>query len=531
MSFQQQAFSTGFKDGFGYYTALANSQQDKLLNEQRIKTEKLRQEGYSLELEEKKETKDLRMARIAADSDYSTARADKTRLESAEFMDLAPQRKESANLLLESNRAQLQNNQILLEDATRNLTDKKEIEAVTKLINVSSLLTDSNIDTNVAASFLEDALIDLRTSVDFTKFKEDSYWQGWEAIAPKLESGDFEAIAKENPDALSSIFSESLNSFNGKNFVSKDGRQGIIQSVSLSGNFDPISGSANTLVEGKYSILFNGATEPEEVSTYMPDNARNLQTITEDIEGNDAKVVSISDIVDKVAAEKDFAMMLVNNPKMLETFTKASKGATNFKGNPAQIKDKASLYFEIKDKAAVKLGTVFKNAEDYQASIYGTESDFLSSLYTSLPYDISSKHISKEVDPYDDEAFVYKYAEGSSAGFIQDDFIKTYINPEKISAQVENAYSRFNSFDKKNPGQKAVYEFGGIALVEFDKSSSYVDATLEDTFGKAAYDQYKADASILFTKSYPGKNLEDATDAEYLAFMEAFINRRLLIGN
>jgi hypothetical protein len=68
-------------------------------------------------------------------------------------------------------------------------------------------------------------------------------------------------------------------------------------------------------------------------------------------------------------------------------------------------------------------------------------------------------------------------------------------------------------------------------LVEFDKSSSYVDATLEDTFGKAAYDQYKADASILFTKSYPGKNLEDATDAEYLAFMEAFINRRLLIGN
>ena len=529
MSFQ--TFGSGFKDGFGYYTALANSQQDKLLNEQRIKTEQLRQEGYSLEMQEKRETKDVRMATIAADSAFSTARAAKTDLESKEFIELAPQRRESANLLLESNRAQLQSNQIQLEEATRNLTDEKEIEAVTKLINISSLLTDPSVDTDVAASFLEDALIDLRTSVDFTKFKEDSYWQGWEAIAPKLESGDFEAIAKENPDALSSIFSESLNSFNGKNFVSKDGRQGVIQSVSLSGNFDPISGSANTLVEGKYNVLFNGETEPEEVSTYMPDNARNLKTITEDIEGNDAKVVSISDIVDKVAAEKDFAMMLVNNPKMLETFTKASKGATNFKGNSAQIKDKADTYFKLKDGAGIKLGNIFKTAKKAQeATSFGSESSFLSSLYDELPFDIASKHIVKEVDPYEDDGFVYKYADGSNEALIQDDFTKTYMNPEKLAAEVENTYARFNSFSKKNPGQKAVYQFDGIALIDFDKSRAYIDATLEDTFGKIEYDQYRADASILFTKSYPGKNLEDASDAEFLAFMEAFINRRRSIG-
>ncbi len=528
MSFQ--AFGSGFKDGFGYYTALANLQQDKLLNEQRIKTEQLRQEGYSLEMQEKRETKDVRMAAIAADSAFSTARAAKTDLESKEFIELAPQRKESANLILESNKNLLEQNKLAVQDATRKLTDIQEIGAVEQLINVSSLLTDPNIDADVAASFLEDALINLRGSIDFTKFKEDSYWQGWEAIAPKLESGDFEGIAKENPDALSSIFKESLNSFNGKQFISKDGRKGIIQGVKLSGNFDPITGSANTLVEGKYSVMFEGATEPEDVFTYMPDNARNLKTITEDIEGNDAKVVSISDIVDKVAAEKDFAMMLVNNPKMLETFTKASKGAINFKGNSTQINDKAKLYFDLKDAASVKLGTVFKNATDYQGNVFGGESEFLSSLYSSLPFDVSSKHISREADPYDESEFIYKYKDGSSAGLIQDDFIKTYINPEKISAQVENAYSRFNSFDKKNPGQKAVYSFDGMALIEFDKSSSYVDAVLEDTFGQVVYDQYKADASILFTKSYPGKNLEDVTDAQYVAFMEAFINRRRLIG-
>lgn len=527
------SFSTGFKDGFGYYKAFSDMEQDKLLTGARLKTEELRQQAYQSDITESEETRDVRIEGIKAQSDFQVARAEKTRAETDEFIALADQRKESANLLLESNRATLEKNNILLEEAKMNLQNKTQQDAIEKIINVSNILTDPDIDTDVAASFMEDALIDLRETIDFTKFQEDSYWQGWEAISPKIEAGDFESIAKENPDALSNIFKENLRVFNNKNFVTKDGRQGVIQNVTLAGGDDgfvALDQSANMMVKGRYEVLFQGATEPEIFETYMPDNAKNLKTISEDTEGVDAKSISIADIVDKTAAEKDFAYMLVNNPKMLETFTKAAKGATNFQGNPEQIKDKAKLYFDIKDNAQARLGTIFKTAEDFQAEVFGGESEFLESLYSNLPYDISSKHIERTTDPYDDDDFVFSYKSGSSAGLIQDDFIKTYINPEKISSQIENTYARFNSFSQKNPGQKALYDFGGLAMIDFDKSTSYVDATLEDTFGSVRYTDYKNEAAVLFSKAYPGKELKDASDAEYLAFMESFINRRLKLG-
>ena len=148
------SFSTGFKDGFGYYKAFSDMEQDKLLTGARLKTEELRQQAYQSDITESEETRDVRMEGIKAQSDFQVARAEKTRAETDEFIALADQRKESANLLLESNRATLDKNNILLEEAKMNLQDKTQQDAIEKMINVSNLLTDPDIDTDVAASFM-----------------------------------------------------------------------------------------------------------------------------------------------------------------------------------------------------------------------------------------------------------------------------------------------------------------------------------------------------------------------------------------
>ena len=75
-----------------------------------------------------------------------------------------------------------------------------------------------------------------------------------------------------------------------------------------------------------------------------------------------------------------------------------------------------------------------------------------------------------------------------------------------------------------------MYGFGPVSI-SFDKTKSYVDAILEDTYGADLYNKYKQDASIQYERAYNGRSLEDATDAEYLAFMEAFIERNSTIGN
>ena len=522
-------FGTGFGQGLNYYTKFAQMQQNKLLDEERLKTERLRQEGYKLELDEKKDTRDVRMESIKSESEFQSARAKKYQTETDEFIANADQRRESSDLLLDTNKNNLNVSEFNAEKAKIELSDAKKVRAYTNLMNAFSVASDESLDSDVKASLIEDALIQTREYLDWTKFTEDSYWQGWEKITPQLEAGDFEGIARDHSDVLDVLYKESLESFKGKKFISKDGRKGEIQNVRLSGNFNPIENTANSLVGGTYSVLFEGQTEAEDVFTFMPDKSQYTTTIREDQEGTDAKVVSVADMVDKVSAEKDFAMYLTNNPETFSSFVKAAKGSAGLKGTSAEKKDKTKIYFELKDSAKTQFGTILKKATDYAADTYGGEPAYLESLYNDLPGKISTANIEKTVDEFGDP--VYAYKSGRSAGTIESDFTREFMNPEMLTAEVESAYDAFTLYDKKLPGQKAIYTFGGLAKVQFDKTSSYLDATLEDTFGATKYNEYKEDAINFYPKAYPGKKLEDASDAQYLAFMEAFINRRISTGN
>jgi len=521
-------FGTGFGQGLNYYTKFAEMQQNKLLDEERLKTERLRQEGYKLELDEKKETRDVRMEGIQSESEFQSARAKKYQTETDEFIANADNRRQNADLLLDTNKNNLNVSELQAASAKINLESAKKAVVFNDWINAIDISSNESLGVYQKAELMEDGLEQISEYIDPKKFVSDEYWQGWEKITPQLEAGDFEGIVKDHSDVLDTIYKESLKSFEGKNFLAKDGRKGVIQNVKLSGNFNPIENTANSLVGGTYSVLFEGQEEAEEVFTFMPDKNQYAKTIKEDQEGTDAKVVSIADMVDVVAAEKDVAMFFINNPKSLEALDKAVKGKFSITGTVDQKAAKSKLYFDQKNSAKKRYGDILKTASK-AAEDSGEESDYLGSLYRELPGTVGTENIEQITDDYG--YYEYKYKEGKSSSTIDEQYNREYINLEKITAEVENAYARFESFEGRLKGQKALYNFGGVAQISFDKTSSYLDATLEDIFGEEKYNEYREDAVNFYPKAYPGKKLEDISDAQYIAFMEAFINRRISTGN
>lgn len=521
-------FGKGFGAGLSYFNAFAELEEKKLLNEQKLKTEELRQQSYQATIEEAEATRDVRIEGIKADTEFKTSRAEKESLLLKEYKDTADQRKEQAELILDQNRNKLKEGEATLEIALNNLEDDNQRRAMRNLINSYQMAGDESIPLNVRAHKVEESLTQVRPFMDWTKFTKDEYWQSWEKISSKLEQGDFEGIATENTEELSTIYKDSLEVFNGKQFIAKDGKKGIIKGAKLSGDFNAIENSANMLVGINYSVLFDGEEQEQNVFSYAPDKTEFAKVIKEDQEGTDAKVVSVADIVDKISAEKDFAMHMVNNRQTFDVFMKASKGYLNFKGSPEEKKAKSDIYFEQKDKALARLGTIFKTANAAQEESFdASESAFLESLYSNLPGTLASKHIVKTTDEFGDD--LYEYKEGSSSGLIQEDFVDTYANSEKLTAEIENVYQNFKTFDNLLPGQKATYNFGGIINISFDKSKNYVDVTLEETLG-AKYQDYKKAAESYYERVYPGKKLEDSTDMEYMAFMSDYINKIALQG-
>ena len=521
------AFGAGVTTGLNYYTKFAELQQNKLLDEQRIKTEQLRQEGYSLELEEKKKTKDVRMASIEAESSFQTSRAEREGIITKEYASLAENRREAADVLLESNKAQLDKYRLDLDTAKQNAQNESDGRTLEILANTIDHITQGNQPASVLASQIEDSFLQFEDRIDIKAYLEPEISQAWERVTPSMEAGDFESIAKNHPDALTTIFQDNLNFFKGKEFVKADGKKGIIQSVSLTGGFNPIPNSLNTMVEGEYSVLFDGETEPQKINTFLPDNARTLKSINEDTEGVDAKAVSIADIVDSASARKDLAMMMYKNPKILETFNEAIKGISSFKGSQDQISQKVDAYTKMKDSRTTRFGVALKSADKAREnpSAINPESDYLQALMAGLPTDVTSRHIE-----WDADMEIYQYKPNSSISSLQDDYTDTQLNLGKMSAEVESAFSAFEEYKDKPAGLKPLYEFNGMASIQFNKKRPYVDATLSDAFGEKVYDSYKERAAQFFERAYPGKKLEDASDSQYLHFLEAYITQQINLG-
>ena len=490
---------------------LESAEMDRELTQSRIDLTKVQTEGAELSLEEARENQRLRNLTVG-----DLENRDEGSLTFGE-QELLLNYKTSA-LNLDTAKLQNQNEQAVLDQTLSQIDNEEDRKSIITTVNIAKLIEDGELDTTVGASMLEESFLNLRDNgtIDFTKFGEPEYLKGWERIAPLLETGDFVGIAENHPDVLTTIFKERLNLFEGKAFQTEDGRTGTIESVSFNGNFNALNNNpSNMIVGANFNVKFG--EETESIESFLPDNARNLSVIKESNTPDDAKVVSVSDVVDRVAAEKEYMMFLVNNPQAMQTYIKAAKGAANFKGDPEVVEQQVNQYFRLKKDRSEYIGNVFNAADKAKADNTGRyqDSSYYQVLYNAEP-EIANKYIKIQKD--DQGTNVYSLKEPDSMDGYRNDIANKYLDPEILYAEIANTYQELGDINNMSDGRKPFYTVEGQVFRRTTTRDQF-DAAMTNKLG-SEYESIKSEAARNWIYE---ENFDDITDEMYLAYMSEYI--------
>lgn len=149
------------------------------------------------------------------------------------------------------------------------------------------------------------------TGIDIFEVLSPKTDLAYKNIDPILQSGDFSLFGPEYKDDLTQIYQHDLNQFKGRTFASKDGREGKIKNIQLTGGFSAADGGQASLIEALYTVDING--QEETFTGFLPDAKSGI--VKEDIEGTDAKAVSIADAIDVMSALRTIHFSFQDKPE------------------------------------------------------------------------------------------------------------------------------------------------------------------------------------------------------------------------
>ena len=133
-------------------------------------------------------------------------------------------------------------------------------------------------------------------------------------LQPVLASGDFSSIGPSFKDDLSTIYKNDLNAFVGKKFLSTDGKEGTIKKVMLNGDIVGKDMGVSAVIGAEYTVEIDG--EEQNFTGFLPDSKQGI--VKQDLEGVDAKSVSVRDATDRLAVFRTIHSQMYQNPKMIE---------------------------------------------------------------------------------------------------------------------------------------------------------------------------------------------------------------------
>ena len=142
------SFSSGFKDGFSYYTALADRRDEEKLTESRLQTESLRQESLRESLAATREERSLLSLAERDLPKLDTGEIDvsklslrereqlsKTKASEFNFNEIQPKLLEEAELKLKSATVKYETDKTTYDELLKAIEDDKDRKAVIRLID------------------------------------------------------------------------------------------------------------------------------------------------------------------------------------------------------------------------------------------------------------------------------------------------------------------------------------------------------------------------------------------------------------
>ena len=309
------------------------------------------------------------------------------------------------------------------------------------------------------------------------KLKDETGLDIFEAISPKtsqayvnldpiLQSGDFSQLGPEYKDDLTQIYQHNLNQFKGRDFTAKDGRTGKIKKIELTGGFSAADQGQSSLIEALYTVEIDG--NDESFTGFLPDAKKGI--ITEDIEGTDAKAVSVADAVDFMSALRSINFNLTSNPEAYELIKDEIKYNIDYFMEPEEKakRDNVTIreiymsatdrFFDFRDNATFEIIDFGVPASQQPAAVNEAIGRFLND-YPEL-----------ETEKDDNNLFVIPEKYDGNIGKYFDSVKPSYSDIVKM---VESGGFDLSNLDLK-PNQKSLYFFGREVIPYNETRENYL---------------------------------------------------------
>jgi hypothetical protein len=303
--------------------------------------------------------------------------------------------------------------------------------------------------------------------------------QAFRNLDPVLQSGDFSQMNPSFANDLTQIYKSDLNLFIGKKFISNDNEEGEIVNVKMNGNIVGKENGLSAVIGATYTVNVDG--EEKEYEGFLPDLKSN--TIRQDLEGDDAKAVSVKDATDMMSYLRSLHIELQNNPEYARASQEMGmREIGKYRTFDPKVKDKPDTvtvrnmydkdmetYIDAKAVAVTDLDLT-ANYEDQQEEV--------SDAIAKFQFDMPGLKLEKNENGLYVIPEEYNDNLGEYFASVQPDF-NTYKqivanNPSIATAQLK-------------PGQRRIYGFGSVGFGFNAKREDYIDQ-LGDLYGKDIID-------------------------------------------
>jgi hypothetical protein len=435
----------------------------------------LKARAFKTEEEERKRKMSLEEEKL--DIERQTFGLKEQELESVRLRNEAMMRSYDASAQLNEARAAGQINQNQFDELTEGKSTKaRGWKQVNALLNRLNNLPSDPVAREEELYFISGGSKALKDEfgIDIFEVLSPKTELAYKNIDPILQSGDFSLFGPEYKDDLTQIYQHDLNQFKGRNFASKDGREGKIKKIQLTGGFSAADEGQASLIEALYTVDVNG--QEETFTGFLPDSKTGV--VKEDIEGTDAKAVSVSDAIDVMSALRTITFSFQDKPDAYEL----AKERTKY--NIDLYDDKDPTEKDKQDNVTIRqiYTSLFENYTDQKAIATEDTIDF-SAPASSQPeavdaairrFSVSFPNLVTETN--DDGRFVIPKEYNGNIG----KYFATMQPRYEDTVRMVNNSGSFETGDLKE-NQKPLYIFSNKAIKYDENKNSYI-STLKDIY-------------------------------------------------
>lgn len=459
------SLASGFESGFNLALKFNQQQREEEKQEKQFELMDVQIEAAQEDIEASKEQRDIRKQELALEKkriDSLTATYD-------------------SQVVLDQARAQGYIRQNEADELAAGNTEKAQgwTEAVTLLDLLSNLPTDPKAREE-QLYYAQPQYEDLKKrGFDLLSIASPKTMKAFQNLDPVLQSGDFSQINPNFADDLTQIYKSDLNLFIGKKFISNDNEEGEIVNVKMNGDIVGKENGLSAVIGATYTVNVDG--EEKEFEGFLPDLKSN--TVRQDLEGDDAKAVSVRDATDIMSSLRSLSIEFQNNPELLKAAQEMGlREIGKYRAFDPKVKDKPDT-------------VTVRNMYDKDMETYiNAKAIAVADLDLSANYDEQREEVSDAIAKFQFDMPGLKLEKNDKGLYVIPEQYNDNLGAYFASVQPDyNTYKQIVANDPSiataqlKPGQRRIYSFGSASFGFNAEREDYIDQ-LGDLYGRDIID-------------------------------------------